>query len=122
MPRLSRLDQLRAELKEVSAQQQVLASRADDLRGEIIPLDIAAHKKRVRGALGAYVTANFIGRDTPKYGDHVTIIRCATKYVTVQTSKHGRWRLNYWNLSVDEPTLNTTRINRAISGVMEGRA
>ena len=122
MPRLSRLDQLRAELKEVSAQQQVLASRSDDLRGEIKPLWEAAHRRRLRGAMGAYITANFIGKDTPKYGDHVTIISCATKYVTVQTEKHGRWKLNYWHLSVDEPSGNTTRTNRAISSLMEGRA
>ena len=122
MQRKSRLDQLRAELKEVSEQQQTLASRSDDIRGEIKPLAEADHRKRVRGALGAYVTANFIGKDTPKYGDHVTILRCSTKYVTVKTEKHGKWRLNYRNLSIDEPSGNTTRINRALSGVMEGRA
>lgn len=121
MPRMNRLQQLRVELKEVSEKQQTLASRADDIRGEIKPLVDAEHRRRIRGALGAYVTANFIGGDTPKYGDHVTIIRCARKYVTVQTEKHGRWQLNYWHLSVDEPSGSTTRINRAISGVMEGR-
>ncbi len=120
MVRLSRLDQLRAELKEVSAQQQDLASRADDLRGEIIPLAEADHRKRVRGALGAYVTASFIGKDTPSYGDHVTIVECRTKYVLVDAGKQGKWRLSYKHLSLDPPTGTALRLGRALSSLNEG--
>lgn len=120
MARLRRLDQLRAELKEVSAQQQVLASRSDDLRGEIEPLAEAEHRKRVRGALGAYLTANFIGKDTPSYGDHVTIVQCRTKYVIVDAGKQGRWRLSYKNLSLDPPSGTILRLGRALGSLNEG--
>lgn len=120
MARLNRLDQLRAELKEVSEQQQVLASRADDLRGQITPLAESDHRKRVRGALGAYVTASFIGKDTPSYGDHVTIVQCRTKYVIVDAGKTGRWRLAYRNLSLDPPTGTMARLGRALDSLNEG--
>lgn len=120
MPRANRLDQLRAELKEVSEQQQTLASRSDDLRGEIQPLAEAAHRKRVRGALGAYVTASFIGKDTPSYGDHVTIVQCRTKYVLVDAGTFGRWRLSYKQLSLDPPTGTMLRLSRALGSLNEG--
>ena len=120
MARLNRLDQLRAELKEVSAQQQDLASRADNLRGEIQPLEEADHRKRVRGALGAYVTASFIGKDTPSYGDHVTIVQCRTKYVLVDAGKQGKWQLSYKHLSLDPPTGTMLRIDRALQSLNEG--
>lgn len=120
MARLSRLDQLRADLKDVSAQQQTLASRADDLRGQIKPLAEADHRKRVRGALGAYVTASFIGKDTPSYGDHVTIVQCRTKYVIVDAGKQGRWRLAYKHLSLDPPSGTMLRLDRALDSLNEG--
>lgn len=121
MPRMNRLDQLRAELKEVSEQQQVSASRSDDLRGEIKPLSEAAHRKRVRGALGAYVTASFIGKDTLSYGDHVTIVQCRTKYVLVDAGKQGKWNLSYKHLSLDPPTGTMLRVNRALDSLNKGR-
>ncbi len=120
MARLSRLDQLRAELKDVSAQQQVLASRADDIRGEIQPLAESEHRKAIRGALGAYVTASFIGKDTPSYGDHVTIVQCRTKYVIVDAGKQGRWRLSYKNLNIDPPSGTMVRMGRALDSLNEG--
>lgn len=120
MPRMNRLQQLRSELKEVSEQQQTLASRCDDLRGEIQPLAEAEHRKGIRGALGAYVTASFIGKDSLSYGDHVTIVECRTKYVTVDAGKMGKWRLSYKHLSLDPPTGTMLRIGRALDSLNEG--